>query len=149
MREAIVSLKGVIQEKKIHTSLEIKDSGFEFYGDRDMLFQVFINLLSNAIKFTRNQVGIVFEKDLEKGETKIIIEDNGKGIPEDLHAAIFDKFYQVKNKNINKPQGSGLGLAITQKIVELHNGKIWVENKAGEEGAKFVFALPINPQKDE
>jgi len=149
MREAVVSLKGIIQEKKIHTSIEIKDAGFEFRGDRDMLFQVFINLLSNAIKFTRNQVGIIFEKDLVQNEMRIIIEDNGKGIPQDLHEAIFDKFYQVKNKNINKPQGSGLGLAITQKIVELHNGKIWVENKVLGEGARFVFTLPINPQKDE
>lgn len=149
MREAIVSLKGIMQEKNIHSSIEINDKGFDVWGDRDMIFQVLINLLSNAIKFTRDQVRIVLEKDLEKGIIIIMIEDNGKGIPEDLHQAIFDKFFQVKNKNINKPQGSGLGLAITQKIVELHNGSIWVENKTSEEGARFVFTLPIISKKDE
>lgn len=147
MREAIVSLKGVMQEKKIHISVEIIDKGFDVLGDRDLLFQVFMNLLSNAIKFTRSQIRIELKKD--KDTILILIEDNGKGIPTELHHSIFDKFYQVKNKNINKPQGSGLGLAISQKIMALHEGKIWVENKESEEGARFIIAIPIKPKKDE
>ena len=112
-----------------------------------MLFQVLMNLLSNAIKFTRDQILIELKKD--KNLIFIVIEDNGKGISKDLHQAIFDKFYQVKNKNINKPQGSGLGLAITQKIVALHEGEIWIENKISGEGARFVVSLPINHKKHE
>lgn len=147
MREAIVALRGVTQEKNIHISVEIKDAGFDVWGDRDMLFQVLMNVLSNAIKFTRDQILIELKKD--NGLIFIVIEDNGKGISKELHQAIFDKFYQVKNKNINKPQGSGLGLAITQKIVALHEGEIWIENKTNGEGARFVISLPINHKKHE
>ena len=70
------------------------------------------------------------------------MSDNGKGIPEEDHDYIFDKFYQSQHQNTIKPQGSGLGLAITKQIVEKHHGKIWAK-KGLKNGASLVFTLPF------
>ena len=73
---------------------------------------------------------------------EVSIKDNGKGVPEQDLPFIFDKFYQSKNQNIQKPEGSGLGLAICKQIVENHNGNIWVKNNE-KSGATFGFKLPF------
>jgi signal transduction histidine kinase len=111
--------------------------------DKDLITQVLYNLMSNAIKFVEPEKGLVQIKvytDLD--EIQIVVSDNGKGVPDELKELIFDKFFQAKNQTIKKPQGSGLGLAISKRIVELHGGKIWVENTPGG-GARFNFTLPM------
>lgn len=65
-------------------------------------------------------------------------------IDEKYHKTIFDRFNQVENEQ--SKGGSGLGLSITSKIVNLHNGEIYVESKLGE-GSNFVIILPVNPNK--
>ena len=108
-----------------------------------MLIQVLNNLLSNAIKFAPNQNGIITVRVNEiDGEISTEIEDNGKGIEKDLLLLIFDKFFQAKNQTLKKPEGSGLGLAICKKIIEMHQGKIWVESEVNKY-TKFLFTLPI------
>ena len=75
----------------------------------------------------------------------ISVLDTGVGIDEKHQKTIFDRFNQVENNEAKG--GSGLGLSITSKIVELHNGEIYVESKLGE-GSKFVIILPVNPNKN-
>ena len=58
-----------------------------------------------------------------------------------MHKQIFDKFYQAHNQNLLKPEGSGLGLAISKRIIETHQGRIWVESEPGK-GSRFSFVLP-------
>ena len=74
----------------------------------------------------------------------ISVLDTGIGIDEKYHKTIFDRFNQVENEQ--SKGGSGLGLSITSKIVNLHNGEIYVESKLGE-GSNFVIILPVNPNK--
>ena len=77
----------------------------------------------------------------------LCVEDNGKGIASAEHHQIFDKFFQAQHQTMRKPEGSGLGLAITKKIVELHQGRIWVES-APDQGARFFVELPlVAPQR--
>ena len=139
---AVLSLSQVIAKKKINihynASTEIK-----LFYDEDRILQVLINLLSNAIKFSPSanaEIKIDFYR--ENPFLKVIVQDNGKGIPEEDLDFIFDKFYQSKNQNTIKPEGSGLGLAISKQIIEKHNGKIWAD-KTFKSGAKVVFLLPI------
>ncbi|WP_411896173.1 ATP-binding protein [Winogradskyella sp. A2] len=117
----------------------------EFYAeyDEDRIVQVLTNLMSNAIKFCEEGEGkVVANYKYDEGFLEVTIKDNGKGIPEQDLPYIFDKFYQSKNQNIQKPEGSGLGLAISKQIIENHNGKIWVKNnKKG--GVTFGFKLPF------
>jgi len=57
------------------------------------------------------------------------VKDDGVGIPDELKELVFDKFFQAKNQTLKKPEGSGLGLAICKRIIEMHQGKIWIENR--------------------
>nr|WP_236018552.1 sensor histidine kinase [Hymenobacter sp. BT559] len=113
-------------------------------ADRDRLMQVLINLLSNAIKAAvPGRPGRIAVLAWPAADALLLcVEDNGKGIALAEQHQIFDKFFQARNQNMRKPEGSGLGLAITKKIVELHQGRIWVESTP-EQGARFFVELPL------
>ncbi|MEJ7661181.1 MAG: ATP-binding protein [Hymenobacter sp.] len=105
-------------------------------ADRDRLMQVLINLLSNAIKATvpgrPGRIAVLAWP--EDNSLRLCVEDNGKGIALAEQPQLFDKFFQAHHQTMRKPEGSGLGLAITKKIVELHQGRIWVESAPGAGG---------------
>jgi signal transduction histidine kinase len=129
-------------EKKITIEKQIPDSMFIVRCDADLVQQVMNNLLSNAIKFVEQDTGVIRVGVFSgEGEVQVWVEDNGKGIGKELHELVFDKFFQARNQTLKKPQGSGLGLAICKKIVEMHQGKIWVESEEGK-GSRFIFTLP-------
>jgi signal transduction histidine kinase len=108
--------------------------------DKVLIEQVLYNLLSNAIKYTSSSITLaVVEND---NELIISILDNGQGIDDSQKALVFDKFYQIKNKKLQKPDGSGLGLAISKNIVEMHNNQLWIENNHPS-GAIFSFNLSL------
>ncbi len=115
----------------------------KFEADRDKLIQVVVNLLSNAIKFCQAQKGeIIIATHYVEGWIYTSIQDNGVGIDKKFHRLIFDKFFQAEDQTIKKPRGSGLGLAISKKILELHNGQIWLESQVGK-GSKFTFMISV------
>ena len=72
---------------------------------------------------------------------QIDIADTGCGIPEEMQEAIFEEFYRVDNLINQEVKGTGLGLTLVKRIIEAHNGKIWVESKLNA-GATFSFTLP-------
>jgi len=109
-------------------------------GDKDLIKQVVYNLVTNAIKFAKQQ--IILSGYVEQGFVLIKVIDDGEGVAEQWHELIFDKFFQAQNQTLKKPEGSGLGLAISKRIVEMHNGQIWVESVLGE-GASFCIKLPL------
>jgi len=74
----------------------------------------------------------------ENGNYRISVADKGEGIPDKYKTAIFDRFTRLEKGAI---KGSGLGLGIVKKIVELHNGKVWVENNSPK-GSVFIVELP-------
>ena len=143
LQEAIDSVQQVIHENNITLEVSFTEDLPLISGDRDRLMQVILNLLSNAIKFCKNNAGIIKVTSYHHNEFVYVeVVDNGKGIKEELHQLIFEKFYQDEDQNIRKPKGSGLGLAISKTIVDYHQGKIWVESKPGEL-TKFSFKLPV------
>ncbi|MEJ2201745.1 MAG: HAMP domain-containing sensor histidine kinase, partial [Desulfuromonadaceae bacterium] len=107
--------------------------------DPEKIYRVLVNLLSNAVKFTETggEISIV----LHDADDRVLfsIEDNGKGIAAEHIPLLFEAFSQV-GKQENRA-GSGLGLYICRKIVEAHQGRIWVESRVGS-GSKFLFSLP-------
>jgi len=114
-----------------------------FEADRDKIIQVVVNLLSNAIKFCLPQKGeITIATHYVEGCIYTSIQDNGSGIDKKFQRLIFDKFFQAEDQTIKKPRGSGLGLAISKKIIELHNGQIWLESEVGK-GSKFTFMISV------
>lgn len=107
-------------------------------GDPVMLSQVFANLLSNAIKYSMEQPVPTIHIEGKEEETGIVysIKDNGVGIDIKHLPRIFELFKRMDN--VQHIEGSGVGLAIVKRIVEKHNGKIWVDSQLGKGSTFFV-----------
>ncbi len=102
--------------------------------------EIFSNLISNAIKYSPENSTI--EIGLEEKEISILIyvKDQGIGIPDKYKKDIFQRFTRLKKEGV---KGSGLGLAIVKRLVELHNGRVWVEDNKPR-GSIFYVELPKN-----
>jgi PAS domain S-box-containing protein len=118
-----------------------KAEDLTFYADEDKISRVVTNLVSNAIKFSPPDTTIILSAESGDGNILISIKDQGRGIPQDKVANIFDRFQQVTAQDHAKAGGSGLGLAICKAIVELHGGEISVESTEGK-GSTFKFSIP-------
>jgi PAS domain S-box-containing protein len=110
-------------------------------GDRGQLLRILSNLLSNAFKYSNSNGKISIRLSREDENVRLAVTDNGIGISDDEKDKVFDKFYRVDNSATRKEGGSGLGLAITKELVELHNGRIWVED-AQDGGCCFNVLIP-------
>jgi len=111
--------------------------------DPNLIERVFTNLIGNATKFTPDGGAITVKvENLETGIRCSVI-DTGDGIPPSYLDKVFDKFRQVEG---HFKGGAGLGLTICKRIVEAHDGKIWVESELGK-GATFIFTLPREAKK--
>ena len=145
----------LLKNKKITLKSELNSNLPLLYFDSLRIEQVFNNLLSNAIKFTPENGKILvasgFHQKSIKGEEKmfarIMIQDNGPGIPEDKRKYVFEKYEQIDSEVSLKSAGTGLGLAICKEIIGLHGGEIWVES-GQKKGSQFYFTLPIEPSID-
>ena len=116
-------------------------------GDATRIRQVIVNLVGNAIKFTNE--GEVELKVQAEGEANgpnrifhFIVSDTGIGIPAEKQKAIFAAFSQADASTTRKYGGTGLGLSISTRLVEMMEGKIWVESEEGR-GSRFHFTLPL------
>jgi signal transduction histidine kinase/DNA-binding LacI/PurR family transcriptional regulator/DNA-binding response OmpR family regulator len=113
------------------------------WGDKTRLRQILLNLLSNAVKFTAHGE-VVLSASLNAGEIQISVHDTGLGIPPADQAKIFDEFHQSDRTMVRGYGGIGLGLAITRRLVEMHQGRIWVTSRGTEDsGSTFNFTLPV------
>lgn len=112
------------------------------YADRNLVIQVITNLLGNAIKFTKEDGTITFSLRVDGAFVAVGVSDNGPGMPKAALAKLFQKFVQADSApTAGQPKGTGLGLAICREIVQLHQGRIWVESEVGQ-GSTFAFTLP-------
>jgi len=115
------------------------------YSDEQRIKQVVKNLLSNAIKFAQNGI-VKFLVENEKDYVKVIVEDNGIGIPKEKLENIFDRFKQVDESTTRKYGGTGLGLAICKELTKLLGGEIYVTSEL-DEGTVFSFTIAKNLDK--
>ncbi len=120
-------------------------------GDPGRVRQVLLNLMGNAVKFTERgevEVGVrVLERDGAFAQIEFSVRDTGIGIPADKHGAIFDVFSQADTSTTRRFGGTGLGLAICRRLVELMDGRIWVES-VPDQGSCFRFTLRAEVLED-
>ncbi|WP_299778946.1 PAS domain S-box protein [uncultured Formosa sp.] len=120
-----------------HISVHISEDMPMVLGHKTKLQQVFQNLISNAVKFIDKDKGYINISAKELSDSyQFTIQDNGMGIEKQFHDKIFKVFHSLKNSK----DSSGIGLSIVQKIVQLHNGKIWLESEPNI-GTTFFFTL--------
>ena len=117
---------------------DLSEEDMKVTADPARLGQVMNNLINNAVKFTtKGNIRIGYHR-AGKGVVELFVEDNGKGMSEEVLCHIFERFY----KGDSFVQGTGLGLAICKTIVEHFNGEICAKSRLGE-GARFEIKLPI------
>jgi two-component system heavy metal sensor histidine kinase CusS len=114
--------------------------------DRVQVERLVSNLLSNAIKFTPagGEVKVAVRPGVERpGTVQLVVEDTGRGIPEEDLPHIFDRFYRVTGSGAapGPEQGLGLGLSFVAWIARAHDGAVHVESRPGE-GSRFTVTLP-------
>jgi PAS domain S-box-containing protein len=110
-------------------------------ADRDRIVQTLTNLIGNAIKFSADGDVVVLEARSDGTEVVFSVRDQGRGIPPEKLAAVFERFQQVDSSDARQKGGTGLGLTISRGIVERHGGRIWAESEVGA-GTTVLFTLP-------
>ena len=137
IRRIMLVLEPEWTKKNIELDIELDD--VYYFGNEELMAQIWQNIINNAIKVTPEN-GVIKVR-LFRSDKSITarISDSGPSIPPDVCEHIFDKFYQGDNSR--KTEGNGLGLALVKRIVDLCSGKIYVENLY-EGGVCFVIELP-------
>lgn len=141
INEIIELLEPLAEIKNIELNLNIEENLNKIHGDKDWFRLILINLIENSIKYNKENGNILIDiYNYNKG-IKLIVEDNGIGIPKEDIPRIFERFYRVDKSRSNTIEGSGLGLAIVKHIVILFGGSIEVESQLGK-GTRFTVFLP-------
>jgi two-component system phosphate regulon sensor histidine kinase PhoR len=148
-----IDITHVIEEAITHVDLIIKDKGgyikthfnaknTEILANHFHLTNVFVNVLDNAIKYSEDAPKV--EVITENTAKNIIIKvaDQGIGMTKSVQKNIFKKFYREERGNIHNVKGHGLGLSYVKKIIEIHQGNVYVESEKGV-GSTFTIKLPL------
>ena len=108
--------------------------------DSEKMSKILVNLIGNAMKYAKSRIELkVLSVD---DEVRIVVTDDGPGIPEDQHDKIFQAFYQLPDDPVASSKGTGIGLAFARSLAEAHHGNLFLEDSS-EEGASFVLSLPL------
>lgn len=152
VKDTVFLFKEAFAHKNIEFSIDGTDEAIFMRFDGEKIGKVLNNLLSNSYKFTpqNGKINVCIERDDANHEIRISVSDSGIGIQKDERDKVFNRFYQVNHKyyDANGLSGSGIGLHLSKEYIELHKGKIWVEDSQFG-GCKMVFSLPLPDEGEE
>lgn len=110
------------------------------WADPDLLRRALANLLANALRYGRTGGAVVISSSVEQGHCVVRVHNQGALIGQDHLPRLFDRFYRCDASRTNSGNTGGLGLAIVRSIMQLHEGRVWVESDEG--GTAFMLAFP-------
>ena len=141
INDAFTSLESEFKQKEIEKIVSI-NGNIELNCDAQRICQVLTALLDNSLKSIQPKLGKI-NVSVSQSENMVTVSvyDNGCGIPNEEINKVFSKFYQVDMSNTREKGGVGLGLSICQKIIDTHDGKIWIESELDKE-TTINFSLP-------
>ncbi len=155
-QSSLVFIKQQAFQKSIQLIEKIPKDLPDLMVDERRIRQVLINLLNNAVKFTPESGSITLEISRITSEQmptsfttttmsylQVAVIDTGIGIAAENISKLFQPFVQIDSSLNRKYEGTGLGLALVKRIVELHEGRVWLTSETGV-GSSFMFALPYN-----
>jgi signal transduction histidine kinase len=139
IKDMVALTQARLQKRNIKLVMDLDFKTPKVYGIEDQIKQVVLNLLNNAEEAISDDEGkiIVGTRALESS-LKIVVKDNGHGIPEDQRQKVFEPFFTTKKDS----GGMGLGLAVSYGIIKAHGGRIDVEKGIEGKGTSFVITLP-------
>lgn len=123
--------------------LELNATDHHLTADEVHITNVVNNLLDNALKYSPSVPMITITTSSSRTGIQFAVADQGLGISSEHQKKIFEQFYRVPTGNVHNVKGFGLGLSYVQKIVEAHDGKIWVESELNN-GSTFFVYLPFD-----
>lgn len=130
-----------LSEKDQTISLSAPEPLSQVMGDKERLGQVFLNLINNSYKYSPYGSHVSIEVAQQKNNIIAKIRDEGPGIPKEKIVELFEPNYAVSS-NKDFSNGLGIGLALCKKLIDLHNGKIWLESSTTR-GSVFCISIPI------
>ncbi len=141
-QSALQILDPVIQRNQIQIQLE--GSCLLLRSNESYIRELFVNLIDNAIKYNNPGGTVHISISRVEQQAKIVIADNGIGIPLHAQSRIFERFYRVDKSRSKQRGGTGLGLSIVKHIVDYHDGVISLRSELGH-GTEITILLPIQP----
>jgi len=141
--DIVANLHDEAEKKKITLGIDIDEADLMVDGDAEKIGIAISNIVKNGIMFT-NQGGHVFVvAEQVPGYVKVVVIDDGVGIPPKDVAHVFERFYQVESHLTRKHGGMGVGLSVAKMMIEMHGGRIWVESAEGK-GSIFTMLFPLD-----
>ncbi len=143
VQEALELVSGRLMQQAVQ--VEIAPDLPAVFVDRRRLVEVLQNLLDNAAKFMGDQPAprIEIGTEMAGAETVFFVRDNGIGIMPAYHETVFGLFERLDDSI----EGTGIGLALVKRIIEVHNGRLWLKSAGAGQGTTFYFTLPLAPQE--
>jgi signal transduction histidine kinase len=139
IKDMVTLTRARFQKRNTQLVMELDSKLPKVYGIEDQIKQVILNLLNNAEEAVRDDDGkIIIGTQALESSLKIIVKDNGRGIPEDQRQKVFEPFFTTKKDS----GGMGLGLAVSYGIIKAHGGRIDVEEGIEGKGTSFIISLP-------
>ncbi len=139
IEDCFIKIKPLADDKMINLKNLIQPNKYYIHTDKTCIERIVINLVANSIDNLKKEGCIKIDAIWNGENYKIIIEDNGNGIPDEDIEHIFDRYYS--SKSFNRKIGSGLGLDVCKKLTEILDGKIEIESKI-DKYTKFTITLP-------
>jgi PAS domain S-box-containing protein len=138
---AVTDSQAYAAQHQINLQLLPGDESLQVKVDGQRLRQVMNNLLSNAAKFSPPQSTVTISVAAGEGGVRVVVQDQGQGVPPAFGARIFQRFAQADASDTRQKGGTGLGLAISKELIERMGGEIGYHSTLGE-GSSFYFVLP-------
>lgn len=139
LQEVLGFLDNSMLHNRIKVDLQLQEDLPTVESDHLQLQQIFLNIINNAIDAIGRDGTVTILTHLVAGEVRIVIQDNGPGIPEDILPHIFEPFFTTKETG----KGTGLGLSITYGLIKKLGGDITVRSTTGQ-GTAFTITIPTN-----
>jgi len=156
LKEVIDTVKEltVLEESDTNVTINVQNNLPTIICDKTRITELFRNLISNAIKYNNQEaktidIGVVEKTDPINNTIEaqtFFVKDNGIGISAQFFSDVFKMFKRL-NEEEDDTRGSGVGLAFVKKIIERHNGSIWLESTVGE-GTCFYFTLKMEVERN-
>jgi signal transduction histidine kinase len=137
IRQAILLFEPIWGNKKIEFNIELNPACY--YGNAELMMQIWINVIGNSIKFTPKNGEISIGLKDAPDHLQVIISDTGAGMSPEVQKHIFDKFYQADRSG--STDGNGLGLSLVKRIMDLCQGSIQVDSEL-DRGTTFILEFP-------
>jgi two-component system phosphate regulon sensor histidine kinase PhoR len=144
LQSVVADVRPALEARRQRVDLSIGEGADQLTADPGKLHDVVRNLIANASAYAPEGTVITIGVERLDAGSRIVVADEGPGIPDEEVRRIFERFYRVDRSRTRDPGGTGLGLAIVKHLVELHGGSVRVDNRSTG-GAAFTIELPGRP----